>query len=66
MLFRPDLSVKNLGEKALAELATRVPVRRCGTVEEVAGLVGFLTSPENTYITGQNIVIDGGFARSRG
>jgi len=64
--IRTDLSVKNLGEKALAELATRVPLRRCGTVEEVAGLIGFLTSPENTYITGQNIVIDGGFARSRG
>jgi 3-oxoacyl-[acyl-carrier protein] reductase len=64
--IRTDLSVKNLGEKALAELATRVPVRRTGTVDEIAGLIAFLSSPENTYITGQNIVIDGGYARSRG
>jgi len=64
--IRTDLSVKNLGEQALAELAKRVPMRRCGTTDEIAGLVAFLTSPGNTYITGQNIVIDGGYFRSRG
>lgn len=64
--IRTDLSVKNLGEQALAELAKRVPVRRCGTTDEIAGLVAFLTGPGNTYITGQNIVIDGGYFRSRG
>jgi len=64
--IRTDLSVRNLGEAALAELATRVPVRRLGTTEEIAALVAFLAGPENTYITGQNIVIDGGYSRSRG
>jgi NAD(P)-dependent dehydrogenase (short-subunit alcohol dehydrogenase family) len=64
--IRTDLSVRNLGEKGLAELATRVPIRRTGTVEEIAGLVAFLAGPENTYIAGQNIVIDGGYFRSRG
>lgn len=61
-----DMPIKFFGEKGLAELATRIPARRCGTVEEIAAFAGFLVGRENTYITGQNLVIDGGFARSRG
>ena len=64
--IRTDLSVKNLGEAGLAEVAKRVPVRRCGSVDEVAGMVAFLASPKNTYVAGQNIPVDGGYTRSRG
>ena len=35
---------------------------RYGTVEEVAGFVTYLASPEAGYITGANLMIDGGFA----
>jgi len=38
----------------------RVPMRRLGTVEEVAALVAFLASDEAPYLTGENITIDGG------
>lgn len=38
----------------------RVPMRRLGTVEEVAALVAFLASDEAPYLTGDNITIDGG------
>lgn len=38
----------------------RVPMRRLGTVEEVAALVAFLASEEAPYVTGENITIDGG------
>jgi NAD(P)-dependent dehydrogenase (short-subunit alcohol dehydrogenase family) len=38
----------------------RVPMRRLGTVEEVAALVAFLCSDEAPYLTGDNITIDGG------
>lgn len=58
-----DLTWKNLGEAGIRELTSRVPMRRLGQPAEVAALVAWLVGPENTFISGQNIVIDGGFTR---
>ncbi len=44
----------------MQELIDRVPMKRAGTVEEVAGLVAFLASEDAGYITGQAININGG------
>lgn len=44
---------------AAARLA-RTPLRRFGRPEEVAGAVLWLASPAGAFVTGQNIVIDGG------
>ena len=43
-----------------ARRESKVPLGRLGTAEEVADVVLFLASPEAAYITGQNIVVDGG------
>ena len=43
-----------------AEYKIRVPMRRFGKPEEVAACVGFLTSKEAAYITGEVISINGG------
>ena len=38
-----------------------VPMRRLGDPAEVGDAAVFLVSPRSSYISGQNIVIDGGF-----
>ncbi|MBS1688295.1 MAG: 3-oxoacyl-ACP reductase FabG [Bacteroidetes bacterium] len=48
---------EELNEK---ELANMIPMKRFGTAEEVAELVGFLASKQSSYITGQVISINGG------
>jgi 3-oxoacyl-[acyl-carrier protein] reductase len=45
-----------------ARIAEIVPMRRAGTPEEVADLIGFLASRQSGYITGQTISINGGMA----
>jgi 2-deoxy-D-gluconate 3-dehydrogenase len=53
---------RNLWEDAAANEATvsSVPMRRWGTVEEMAHPAVFLASPASAYMTGQVLFIDGG------
>ena len=39
------------------------PAGRVGKAEDIANMVLFLLNPENSFITGQNFIIDGGMTR---
>ena len=58
-----ELTHKNLTESEIIGILSKVPLNRLGSVEEVAKFVLWLASEENTFISGQNIAIDGGFTR---
>ena len=45
------------------ERRARVPMERYGRSEEVAATIAHLVSDEAAYVTGQNLVIDGGLTR---
>lgn len=49
-----------LKEEVKEEISKNIPLKRMGTVEDVANVVKFLASKDSSYITGQVINIDGG------
>lgn len=51
-----------LSKKQIKELVSNVPMGRMADPAEIARIVMFLCSNQNTYITGQNIIVDGGFS----
>jgi 3-oxoacyl-[acyl-carrier protein] reductase len=53
---------KNNSKKTIKILRERIPLKRLAATDEVAKAAFFLCSKENTYITGQNIIIDGGYS----
>ena len=59
-----EMTRKNLGTAGIEKILETVPIKRLAEVTEVANLVYMLGSEQNTYISGQNIAIDGGFTRA--
>lgn len=47
-------------QESLDAVIKKIPVRRFGTIEDVANLAIFLADPANSYIQGQTILMDGG------
>ena len=58
-----DLTREILGADGIKEIESQIPMKRLGSPKEIAAFVSWLVSEENTYISGQNIMIDGGFNR---
>jgi Tropinone reductase 1 len=44
------------------KILSRTPMRRIGRPEEIAGVVAFLCLPASSYVTGQCLIVDGGFS----
>jgi 3-oxoacyl-[acyl-carrier protein] reductase len=59
-----ELTRSILGESGIEQMLKGVPAGRLAEVDEIACFVTWLASPDNSYITGQNIAIDGGFSRA--
>ena len=51
-----------LTKAQIKKLVSSVPLGRMANPDEIARIVMFLCSSQNTYITGQNIIVDGGFS----
>lgn len=51
---------KEKTEERLDQISTTVPLSRLGKPEEVASVVAFLASSDASYITGEEIHVDGG------
>lgn len=56
------LTYRNNAPQDIDKLVAGIPVGRLGTPDEVAKVVEFLCSDLNTYINGQDLVVDGGFS----
>ncbi len=58
---KTDLTRNILTNEEIKALSDEVPLKRFAQSKEIVQLVIFLCSKFNTYITGQNLVIDGGY-----
>ena len=56
-----ELTRQSLSEEEMTDLGKQIPMQRFAETSEIAKVVLFLASDLNTYITGQNIIVDGGF-----
>jgi 3-oxoacyl-[acyl-carrier protein] reductase len=56
-----ELTRRNNSPADIAAIEAAIPLRRLAAPSEIARLAAFLATDENTYITGQTLVADGGF-----
>lgn len=56
-----ELTRSILSGTEIRELSAQIPLQRFASPEDISRVVLFLASRLNTYITGQNIIVDGGF-----
>lgn len=56
-----ELTKKNNTEEQIKEISEYIPMQRMADPIEQAEVIAFLVSEKNTYITGQQIAVDGGY-----
>ena len=59
---KTELTKNSLSIEEMNNLENQIPLNRFAETNEISEVVSFLVSKKNNYITGQNIVVDGGFS----
>ncbi len=57
----PGGILRSQPESFIKKYTGRVPMRRMATEQDMAGAIAYLASDASSYVTGQNICVDGGF-----
>jgi 3-oxoacyl-[acyl-carrier protein] reductase len=52
--------LEDMGDDYLTQMASSIPLKRLGSVEDIANAMLYFASEEAGYVTGQTIVVDGG------
>ncbi|MGZ9713010.1 SDR family NAD(P)-dependent oxidoreductase [Glaciimonas sp. GNP009] len=59
-----DGAMINVDEQKMQQRISKTPLRRLGTVDDIASAACFLASDESSFITGEILTVDGGIARA--
>lgn len=60
--IRTKMTYKNNSTEAISKFILGIPLGRLGDPEDIAEVTSFLCSPKNRYLTGQDLVVDGGYS----
>jgi 3-oxoacyl-[acyl-carrier protein] reductase len=56
------MTYKNNSPEIISKFVSGIPLGRLGDPEDIAEVAAFLCSPKNRYLTGQDLIVDGGFS----
>jgi 3-oxoacyl-[acyl-carrier protein] reductase len=56
------MTSNNNSPEEVQKLISGIPIRRLGSPDNVARAVAFLASPQNNYVNGHDLVVDGGYS----
>jgi 3-oxoacyl-[acyl-carrier protein] reductase len=56
------MTSKNNSPETIQKIINGIPVKKLGLPDDVARAVSFLASPENSYVNGLDLIVDGGYS----
>lgn len=64
MTLTPGTAAAYSQPQALQQREARIPLRRVGQPEDIAGVAAFLMGPDAAYVTGVDLLVDGGLSNT--